>query len=131
MPYELATPGHPLMMLADPFHRLTPADKLVHQLGYRDRVPVEEAIAFTARWLADHPLEYGGRTERGLLQDRFNYEAEDRLIEGWERARNDLRPLAAAADPGFLDRYAPDYETRRAARRAARETREPREAREA
>lgn len=124
MPYELATPGHPLMMLADPFHRLTPGDKLVHQLGYRDQVPVEEAIAFTARWLADHPLPYGGRTERGLLQDRFNYEAEDRLIEGWERARYGLRALAAEADPGFLDRYAPDYETRRAARRAAREARE-------
>ena len=66
-------------------------------------------------------MERGGATERALLQDRFNYEAEDRLIEAWERVRADLLPVAAAADPQFLDRYSPDYEARRAARRAARD----------
>jgi nucleoside-diphosphate-sugar epimerase len=120
MPYELATPGHPLMMLGDPFHRFTPSDKLVHQLGYRDVVPVEEALSLTARWLAENPVERGGLTEKGLLQDRFSYDAEDRLIEAWERTRKDLLPFAAEADPLFVDRYSPDYETRREARRASK-----------
>ncbi|MFN0092766.1 MAG: hypothetical protein ACKVWR_21230 [Acidimicrobiales bacterium] len=123
LPFELATPGHPMMMLNDPYHRMTPVDKAFHQLGYRDVAPCPEALAYTARWLVQHPVERGGRTERGLLQDPFDYEAEDHLLAAWRRAGAELAPFAAAADPEFVDRYAPDYEERRAARRAARAAR--------
>jgi nucleoside-diphosphate-sugar epimerase len=119
MPYDVATPAHPLMMLSGSFHRYMPSTRLAADLGYRDVVPCEEALALTARWLAEHPLEPGGREERNL-QDPFAYEAEDALIAAWRRARADVRDAAGAADPLHVDRYSPGYEAARVRRRAAR-----------
>ena len=50
-------------------------------LGYHDVVPAREALARTARWLADNPLV--GSTEEYTLTDPFDYEAEDRLVDAW------------------------------------------------
>jgi hypothetical protein len=122
MPYDLARPAHPLMMLAEPFHRYTPSTKLTTELGYRDVIACDEALAKTARWLAEHPPEPGGSIERNL-QDPFDYQAEDALIATWRAALGPLREAAAAADPVFVDRYAADYEAARARRRAARSAR--------
>jgi hypothetical protein len=123
MPYELARPAHPIMMLAGPFHRYAPPTKLIVDLGYTDVVPCHEALAETARWLVAHPPEPGGTIERNL-QDPFDYDAEDALIAAWRKALGPLREAANAADPFFVDRYSPDYEAARARRRAARSSRE-------
>ena len=48
-------------------------------LGYRDVVPAREAVARTARWLADNPHPPGDIVER-IMEDPFDYENEDRLI---------------------------------------------------
>jgi dTDP-D-glucose 4,6-dehydratase len=122
MPYELARPAHPLMMLAESFHRYTPSTKLSTDLGYRDVVSCDDALAHTARWLVEHPPERGGSIERNL-QDPFDYEAEDTLIAAWQAALGPLRAAAAAADPFFVDRYSSEYEAARARRRAARSAR--------
>ncbi len=119
MPYELARPAYPFMMLAQPFHRYTPSTKLSTELGYRDVVACDEALARTARWLVEHPPERGGSIERNL-QDPFDYEAEDALIAAWRGALGPLRVAAEAADPMFVDRYSSEYEAARARRRAAR-----------
>ena len=97
----------------------TPSTKLSTELGYRDVVPCEEALAQTARWLVEHPPDRGGSIERNL-QDPFDYDAEDALIAAWRAALGPLHVVAAAADPFFVDRYSSDYEAARARRRAAR-----------
>lgn len=50
-------------------------------LGYRDRVPVEEATRLTARWLAEHPphAEDLSAGASGV----FDYDAEDRIASAW------------------------------------------------
>jgi hypothetical protein len=123
MPFELARPAHPLVMLGGSFHRYSPSTNLAAELGYRDVVPCDEALADTARWLFDHPLEPGGTIERNL-QDPFDYEAEDTLIAAWRRAFDALRAVAATTDPMFVDRYSPHYEEARVRRRAVRAERQ-------
>jgi hypothetical protein len=124
LPYALARPAYPLMMLAESFHRYTPSTKLSTELGYRDVVPCDQALAQTAHWLVEHPPERGGSIERNL-QDPFDYDAEDALVAAWRAALGPLQAAAAAADPLFVDRYSSDYEAARARRRAARSTGEP------
>lgn len=104
MPWELARPAWPFGE-STPHHRVLSSELLCGAVGYRDVVGVEAALPATARWLAEHPLERGSVTERGL-QDPFDYAAEDRLIDAWGQAVSALRPVAEAADPGWVDRYA-------------------------
>jgi nucleoside-diphosphate-sugar epimerase len=118
MPYQLATPAHPLMLRSGSFHRYTPPTALL-RLGYRDAVPWRQALATTARWLADHRPPAGGSIERNL-QDPFDYDAEDELLRAWDAARAAVAEAAARADPHLVDRYAPTYEADRARRRQLR-----------
>ncbi|HTO70093.1 MAG TPA: hypothetical protein VMR31_09560 [Myxococcota bacterium] len=90
LPHELATPARPLLMQPWPTHRVFDLAKLRSELGYRDAVPAREALARTARWLAAHPLERGG-TEEKILQDPFDYAAEDALAAQWRAALESLR----------------------------------------
>lgn len=112
MPFALASIAWPLTVWNDPFHRVLPMDKAMHELGYRDVVPVEEALARTARWLAVNPPVASDGIATG---DRFDYEGEDRLIAQWERAVAQLAPLAQSlrATGTLGDRYKPDFDTTR------------------
>ena len=124
LPYELATPAHPLMMRSGSFHRYLPPTRLV-ELGYRDVVAWDEALARTARWLVANPPEPDGVIERNL-QDRFDYVAEDALIDGWLTARATLQALAEEANPYFVDRYSPEREADRQRRRDSLQRRQAR-----
>lgn len=104
MPWELARPAWPFGESTN-HHRVLGTELLCGELGHRDVLPVTEALRSTARWLADHPLERGSVTENGL-QDPFDYAAEDRLMDAWGEALSGLRPVAEAADPHWVDRYA-------------------------
>lgn len=106
MPGALATPARPFQAAEHTLHQLTGVDALRHDLGYRDPTPVVEALAETARYLRDNPVERGSLTEM-RLQDPFDYAAEDRLIDAYQAAVSDVQPLADAYDPEFRDRYAP------------------------
>src|SRR4051794_21691874 len=117
LPYDLALPAHPMMMRWGGFHRYTPPTKLMHQLGYGDRVPAPEALARTARWLVANPP---GPTIERNLQVPHDYAAEDALMDAWVAAREQLHDVVSAADPYFVDRYSPMREAARARRRAAR-----------
>jgi nucleoside-diphosphate-sugar epimerase len=55
VPWELAAPARPLVRQLVPSHRIVSVDKMHLLLGYRDAVPVPEALARTAHWLVDHP----------------------------------------------------------------------------
>ena len=67
MPYDLAVPARPLLAQPLPTHRVLDLTRVRTDLGYRDVVPAREALARTARWLADHPL---ARLDRGVHAHR-------------------------------------------------------------
>jgi nucleoside-diphosphate-sugar epimerase len=104
LPGELATPARPLLMQPWTTHRVLDLAKLRSDLGYRDVVPAREALARTARWLDAHPLERGGAEEK-ILQDPFDYAAEDALAAGWRRALESLAPVEWKRAPGYTASY--------------------------
>jgi hypothetical protein len=91
-------------MLAQPLptHRVMDLTRLRVDLGYRDAVPARTALATTARWLATHPIAPDA-PEEAVLTDPFDYEAEDRLIDAWVRARESVELAVAefVPEPGF------------------------------
>jgi hypothetical protein len=78
--------------------------KLRHELGYRDVVPAREAIAQYARHLAESPLERGG-TEEMVLQDPFDYAAEDKLIAAWKQMLAGMPEIKYEVEPGYTLSY--------------------------
>jgi hypothetical protein len=78
MPWELAPCTRPLVMQPLTTHRVLDISRIRGELGYRDAVPAREALARTARWLAEHPPAPGG-IEEMVLEDPFDDAAEDRL----------------------------------------------------
>ncbi len=99
LPYELAGHGDPLLIDSHGFHQLMDLQKLRTDLGYHDVVRVPDAVAATARWLVENPPERGGRIE-AHIDDAFDYDAEDRLVEAYRTARAELMPLARAREAG-------------------------------
>jgi hypothetical protein len=104
MPWSLARPARPLIGQRVPTHRVYDLARLKNDLGYRDLVPPAEALARTARWLADHPPEPGGPEER-VLQDPFDYAAEDALAKAWRQALADFPDIAFTREPGYTMGY--------------------------
>jgi nucleoside-diphosphate-sugar epimerase len=100
MPYDLAVPARPLLAQPLPTHRVLDLTRVRSELGYRDQVPARDAVARTARWLAEHPLARGGQ-EEVVLTDPFDYAAEDRLVDAWLQARATLPDVAFHTMPGY------------------------------
>ncbi len=84
MPFELALPARPYTTGASTHHKMMDISKIKNQLGYRDINPVKEALGLTVDWLLENRPAPGGDLEE-RLQDPFNYEGEDRLVEAWQR----------------------------------------------
>ena len=74
--------------------------KLRNDLGYRDVVPPRDALVRTARWLVDNPPPPGG-TELTVLQDPFDYAAEDQLVAAWKRALETMPEIEWKEEPGY------------------------------
>lgn len=106
MPAELAAPARPFLSAETTLHKFTGVDAIRADLGYRDLVPSVEALGITARDLVAHPIERGSETEM-RLQDPFDYEAEDRILDAYQQLLAQAGPVALAYDPDFRDRYAP------------------------
>lgn len=100
MPTEVAVPARPLLCQPLPTHRVLDLGKLKRELGYRDPYPARQALAHTARWLVEHRPEPGGMEET-VLQDPFDYRAEDELIAGWKQAMASLPKPSFARPPGY------------------------------
>jgi nucleoside-diphosphate-sugar epimerase len=100
LPYDLAVPAWPLLAQPFPTHRVLDLARLHHRLGHRDVVPAREAVARTARWLAEHPPAHDGIEER-VLTDPFDYTAEDALIESWKTARSQVIVPEFAVRPSW------------------------------
>ena len=106
LPSELATPARPFLTSEHTLHQQMGVDAIRSELGYRDVTPVNQALGETARYLRDNPIERGSITEQ-RLQDPFDYQAEDALIEAYRKAAGDLQRLADAYDPDSRNRHAP------------------------
>jgi hypothetical protein len=100
-PASLAPVTKPLLQAASPTHRLMDLGKLKHLLGYHDVVPARQAVRLAARWLVDHRPEPGGMEER-VLEDPFDYAAEDALVTWWRSVQASAPALSwAGAEPGY------------------------------
>jgi len=95
MPFAAARPARPYG--GRNFHWVTDIDKIRTGLGYRDPLPAEVGLERTVRWYLDHRPDAGGEIERSL-QDRFDYEGEDRLMEDYARRLDGIRDVF---DHGF------------------------------
>lgn len=104
LPAELAVPARPLLMGASTTHRLLDTAKARERLGYRDVVPARQAVRRTARWLAEHRPEPGG-LEETVLEDPFDYAAEDRLAAWWRDTVGNPPDLGYAEPPGYGKAY--------------------------
>jgi nucleoside-diphosphate-sugar epimerase len=115
VPAEVALPAWPLLTHEASDHRLMDLGKIQRELGYRDVVPVPEALRRTVEWLVDNRPEPGGLTEQ-ILGDPFEYEAEDRLVAAAREGLEKMRAVGYATQPSAGASYvAPES---RASRRA-------------
>jgi len=104
MPREFAVPSRP--MVAQPWttHRVLDLTKIRTQLGYADVMAPEHGLAIAAKWLKDHPLPPNGPDEK-ILQDPFDYRAEDELIAAWKMLCAKMPQVKFAREPGFTATY--------------------------
>lgn len=100
MPWELATPSRPMIMQPLSSHRVQDISALRHDLGYEDKVDPRAAIEATVDWLLAHPPEPGG-TEEMVLEDPFDYAAEDRLIDAWLQLKAAMPEYDGEQQPGY------------------------------
>ena len=104
MPYELAISARPLITQPWTTHRVFDLTKIKSELRYWDIVSPVEGIKQAAVWLRDHPLERGGREET-MLQDPFDYAAEDRLVAAWKQAVDTIPKGLFQREPGYTASY--------------------------
>jgi nucleoside-diphosphate-sugar epimerase len=105
IPWELASCTLPLIAQPLTSHRVQDLTLIRNDLGYTDKVPVREALARTTDWLCANPPPSGG-TEEIVLQDPFDYPAEDRLLAAWDAARDSFPEISYSdTQPGYTLSY--------------------------
>lgn len=114
LPWEIALPARPLVQQHRTTHRVLDNAALRTRLGYRDLVTARDAVARTARWLVAHPHEPGGVAER-VLEDPFDYAAEDALVRWWHAALAHMPAIEWTAEPGLGVAYSGPGTNRRRA----------------
>jgi nucleoside-diphosphate-sugar epimerase len=104
MPAQFAISARP--MLAQPWttHRVLDMTKLKMCLGYSDVVAPEKGLSLTAEWLRENPLQPGGPGEK-ILQDPFDYRAEDELIAAWKSLCDKMPRIRFEQEPGYTATY--------------------------
>ncbi len=70
-------------------HCVLDTSKIRQQLGYRDVVNVDEALAKTVHWYQQHPLANACEAEQNL-GDPFDYRYEDAFIRCWQQHATDF-----------------------------------------
>ncbi|MDY6968943.1 MAG: epimerase [Spirochaetota bacterium] len=93
LPAKLCEPAIPYGMPIRPFvkktgllhHRVLDLKKIKTHLGYKDLFKAREGLKKTVQYYLDNPPEKGGETEQ-RLDDAFDYDSEDKLIEEYEKS---------------------------------------------
>ena len=104
MPWQFAIPARPMISQASTTHRVLDLTKLKLQLGYKDVVAPERGLEITAHWLKAHPLDPDG-SEVKILQDPFDYGAEDEIIAAWKNLCAQMPQVKFAREPGYTAAY--------------------------
>lgn len=104
MPWRFALPARPMISQASTTHRVLDMTKLKTQLGYKDVIAPETGLEITARWLRDHPLAPNSG-EVKILQDPFDYRAEDELIAAWKNLCAQMPKINFEREPGYTAAY--------------------------
>lgn len=94
-PDEVAFPARALRLREHSYHWMTDISKLKSELGYRDLLPVQEALPKTVRWYLQNQPQPGGEIEK-RLGDPFDYEMEDRLVEIQREAMNRMKQVGSS-----------------------------------
>ncbi|MEE3331293.1 MAG: NAD-dependent epimerase/dehydratase family protein [Myxococcota bacterium] len=102
MPWHLAMPARPLITQPLTTHRVMDVSKMQQDFGYVDLVAPEEALVRTAKWLVENPLS---DKQASLLEDPFDYAAEDELIAWWRGATAEPPKIAWTREPGYGSAY--------------------------
>jgi nucleoside-diphosphate-sugar epimerase len=106
IPEVIATPAWPFLPFQGPTsHRLMDTRKIQNQLGYKDKIPVEEALRRTVKWYLKNRPTPGGEVEI-RLQDPFNYQAEDQIIKLYHKLVNDIHNIVPFKLPDVFHPYA-------------------------
>jgi nucleoside-diphosphate-sugar epimerase len=100
MPYDVAPCTRPLVMQPTTTHRVQDTAAVRSDLGYRDKVDSVTALQRTVDWLLANSPEPGG-TEEWVLEDPFDYAAEDELYSRWQKAQVSLGEVVFATEPGI------------------------------
>jgi len=93
MPSMIARPSRPYLSYSGTSgHRVVDIAKIKRELGYRDLVPLGEAMRRTVQWYVENRPEPGGEVEQ-RLQDPFDYQAEDRLVDAYKESIKHLQEI--------------------------------------
>lgn len=109
VPEAAAFPARGISLNMPQSHLLVDTHRIRAELGYRDVIDAETALRQTARWYVEHADEVAAGIER-RLEDRFDYQAEDRLAVIYR----DAARAAAQLDPGKKEIVHPYAHPRRA-----------------
>jgi len=100
LPAEVARPAFPTLAHHTTQHRVVDTSRLRSELGYRDLVPPLEALRRTVRWQAEHLPAQHHRVMR-MLQDPFDYGAEDALVALHRRFVAECAAVTFEREPGY------------------------------
>lgn len=103
VPLPQAAPANPWMHGPASNHAILSTEKIRTELGYRDRVDPEEGLRRTIRW----QIENLPRDTKVLavLQDPFDYTAEDALLAATARYAEDVASISYPEFPGWTFGY--------------------------
>ncbi len=104
LPFEVARPAYPLTQHHSSEHRLVDTGRIRSELGYRDLVDPVTALRRTVRWQAEH-LPADHERLRKVLQDPFDYPAEDHLVALQQRFVADCAEVPFEREPGYTLAY--------------------------
>ena len=89
-----------MVMQPQTSHRVQDVSLIRQDLGYDDATDPRQAIRDTVDWLLANPP---GRdsVEEMVLEDPFDYAAEDRLINAWQQLVAQMPAWDGAVEPGL------------------------------
>jgi len=104
LPFEIASPAYPTIHHHSSQHRIVDTTRIRTELGYRDVVAPLEALRHTIRWqVANLPADH--ERVMKVLQDPFDYAAEDRLAELYRQLVKDAAEVPFERNPGYSSGY--------------------------
>ena len=104
LPFELARPAYPTLAHNSSQHRIVDTSRIRNELGYRDLVAPLDGLRQTIRWQVEHLPADAARIAK-VLQDPFDYAAEDRLAVLYQQFVADCSAVAFEREPGYSAAY--------------------------